>query len=199
MRAITESQGKCEIAVVISSTMPSAKYSCSGSPLMFWNGSTASEGLSGNGGVGRRRRLPPSSPHEFRDVANKADTLAGERADQPLSRAIIAYRPTHRIDPRGQRRFRDDPPAPHRLQKIVLGDYAVSMLHEEGQQIEDFGLEIDVLGSPAQLAALDIQPVVAKRENHELPSGSASHSRPKRMARLRYGERKVAVKHFARD
>ena len=31
----------------MSSTMPSAKYSCSGSPLMFWNGRTASEGLSG--------------------------------------------------------------------------------------------------------------------------------------------------------
>jgi hypothetical protein len=36
-------------AVMISSTMPSVKYSCSGSPLMFWNGNTAIEGLSGNG------------------------------------------------------------------------------------------------------------------------------------------------------
>src|SRR5580765_2772487 len=34
-------------AVVISSTMPSAKHSCSGSPLMFWKGRTAREGLSG--------------------------------------------------------------------------------------------------------------------------------------------------------
>ena len=29
--------------------MPSAKYSCSGSPLMFVNGRTAMEGLSGSG------------------------------------------------------------------------------------------------------------------------------------------------------
>ena len=36
-------------AVMISSTMPSTKYSCSGSPLMFWNGSTAIDGLSGSG------------------------------------------------------------------------------------------------------------------------------------------------------
>ena len=36
-------------AVMISSTMPSAKYSCSGSPLIFWNGSTAIDGLSGRG------------------------------------------------------------------------------------------------------------------------------------------------------
>ena len=45
---------------MMSSTMPSAKYSCSGSPLMFWNGSTAIDGLSGSGerGLGRCRRLP---------------------------------------------------------------------------------------------------------------------------------------------
>ena len=36
-------------AVMMSSTKPSAKYSCSGSPLMFVNGRTAMEGLSGSG------------------------------------------------------------------------------------------------------------------------------------------------------
>jgi hypothetical protein len=40
-----------ESAVMFSSTMPSAKYYCSGSPLMFWNGSTAIDGLSGKGGL----------------------------------------------------------------------------------------------------------------------------------------------------
>ena len=40
-----------ESAVMISSTIPSAKYSCSGSPLMFSNGSTAMDGLSGSGGT----------------------------------------------------------------------------------------------------------------------------------------------------
>src|SRR5208337_446751 len=34
--------------VMMSSTMPSAKYSCSGSPLIFWKASTAIEGLSGS-------------------------------------------------------------------------------------------------------------------------------------------------------
>ena len=37
---------------LMSSTIPSAKYSCSGSPLMFWNGSTAIEGLSGCASAG---------------------------------------------------------------------------------------------------------------------------------------------------
>jgi len=32
---------------MMSSTTPSAKYSCSASPLMFWNGRTAIEGFSG--------------------------------------------------------------------------------------------------------------------------------------------------------
>jgi hypothetical protein len=49
LRAITNSQRMRLSAVMISSTMPSAKYSCSGSPDMFWNGSTAIDGLSGSG------------------------------------------------------------------------------------------------------------------------------------------------------
>src|SRR5437016_9039539 len=43
--------------VRMSSTMPSAKYSCSGSPLMFWNGSTAMEGLSGSARAGPGRSI----------------------------------------------------------------------------------------------------------------------------------------------
>src|SRR5204862_2612277 len=50
-RAITNNHLNRERAVIISSTVPSAKYSCSGSPDMFWNGRTASDGLSGKAGV----------------------------------------------------------------------------------------------------------------------------------------------------
>src|SRR6266446_10902903 len=46
---MTNSHRMRESAVMISSTIPSAKYSCSGSPLIFWNGSTAIDGLSGSG------------------------------------------------------------------------------------------------------------------------------------------------------
>src|SRR6516165_8556001 len=52
LRAMTKSQGMRESAVMISSTIPSAKYSCSGSPLIFWNGSTAIDGLSGKASDG---------------------------------------------------------------------------------------------------------------------------------------------------
>jgi hypothetical protein len=50
---MTNSERMRDSAVVMSSTMPSAKYSCSGSPLIFSNGSTTSDGLSGNGRAGR--------------------------------------------------------------------------------------------------------------------------------------------------
>jgi len=49
LRAMTNSHRMRESAVMISSTMPSAKYSCSGSPLIFWKGRTAIDGLSGSG------------------------------------------------------------------------------------------------------------------------------------------------------
>ena len=52
-RATTKSQRMRLSAVMISSTMPSAKYSCSGSPLRLANGNTAIDGLSGNANTGR--------------------------------------------------------------------------------------------------------------------------------------------------
>jgi len=52
LRAMTNSQRIWDSAVMISSTMPSEKYSWSGAPLKFANGISAIEGLSGSGGCG---------------------------------------------------------------------------------------------------------------------------------------------------
>ena len=49
LRAMTKNHGCRDRPVMMSSVRPSAKYSCSGSPLMFWNGKTAIEGLFGSG------------------------------------------------------------------------------------------------------------------------------------------------------
>ena len=49
LRAITARFDSCDRSVMMSSEIPSLKYSCSGSPLMFSNGSTAMDGLSGSG------------------------------------------------------------------------------------------------------------------------------------------------------
>ena len=43
---MTRNHGKRDSAVMISSVIPSLKYSCSGSPDMLANGRTAMEGLS---------------------------------------------------------------------------------------------------------------------------------------------------------
>src|SRR5215467_8608629 len=57
LRAITNSQRSRDNPVVISSTIPSAKYSCSGSPDMFVKGRTATDGL-----LGRDRGLASGAP-----------------------------------------------------------------------------------------------------------------------------------------
>ena len=49
LRAMTKSCDSFDSAVMMSSEMPSAKYSCSASPLMLAKGSTAIDGLSGGG------------------------------------------------------------------------------------------------------------------------------------------------------
>ena len=46
---MTKNQRSLDSAVMMSSLMPSEKYSCSGSPLMLVNGSTAMAGRSGSG------------------------------------------------------------------------------------------------------------------------------------------------------
>ena len=53
LRAITKNQRSLDSAVMMSSLMPSEKYSCSGSPLMLVKGSTAMAGRSGSGNAGR--------------------------------------------------------------------------------------------------------------------------------------------------
>ena len=49
LRAMTNSPEAFDRSVMMSSVMPSEKYCCSGSPLMFSKGSTAMDGLSGKG------------------------------------------------------------------------------------------------------------------------------------------------------
>ncbi len=105
------------------------------------------------------------------DVADKADALAGKRPHQTLRRTVVAERAAHRVDPRRQRRFGDDAPAPHLLQQIVLADDPVAVPHEIAKQIEGFGFEIYNLAAAAQFAAFDIEPITAKRQQHDRSPG----------------------------
>ena len=73
LRAMTKSQRMRESAVMISSTMPSAKYSCSGSPLILANGSTAIDGLSGERQRWRLAALLRARPSRSRGVRRGRD------------------------------------------------------------------------------------------------------------------------------
>ena len=54
LRATTDSAETLERSVMMSSLIPSLKYSCSGSPLMLANGRTQMESRPRRGGLGRR-------------------------------------------------------------------------------------------------------------------------------------------------
>jgi hypothetical protein len=54
--------------------------------------------------------------------ADETDPFAVRRANEALLLAAVPDRAARRIDTRAQRRFRDDPPIPHRTQQIILAD-----------------------------------------------------------------------------
>ena len=100
-------------AVMMSSTRPSAKYSCSGSPLMLVNGRTAIDGLSGGGnGPGRPGSASPAAvggaaagrqrvgPHRLVDVLDALGPEIGEaERRQQLADMLVGRRPRRRHRP----------------------------------------------------------------------------------------------------
>src|SRR5262249_38476107 len=104
LRAMTKSQRMRLSAVMISSTIPSAKYSCSGSPLILAKGNTAMDGLSGSGsagGAGVGALLAAANPvdaHSPRDIFDLllAQILKGEIE---LVAHLIAHDAAEQIPP----------------------------------------------------------------------------------------------------
>src|SRR5439155_11841712 len=98
---MTKSQRIRESAVMISSTMPSAKYSCSGSPLILAKGSTAIDGLSGSGGGSAAptralRALPPPRDPRVKPEEGRAregafdDNAVGPQRPGDVLEALLA-------------------------------------------------------------------------------------------------------------
>jgi hypothetical protein len=96
-------------------------------------------------------------------------TPAGKGAYQPLRSAIVTQSSAYGIYPRRQRRFRDDPPVPHGIQKFVLADHPIIVPDEEDQQVERLGFEVNQLGAAVQFATIDVEAVLAKHQNHRRP------------------------------
>ena len=173
LRAITKNQRSLDRAVMMSSLMPSEKYSCSGSPLMLTKGSTAMAGRSGSGNAGRDcswmyggLRLPKAgSVPSCLDAhgADEAETFARDGADQFLVSAAVANRVS-----RGLMRLvrvESDTIRPPQIEAIrsSLLTTRSRFCTRYNQQIEHLRLDGDGLGTAAQLAA-------RRRQAHDLQS-----------------------------
>src|SRR5215471_5269394 len=99
LRAITNRPEKRDSAVMISSTIPSAKYSCSGSPLRFWKDRTAMEGAHATPANGRSRGSIAGWPHL--DVPPAARTEIPRRRAGPCERHSGEHQPVGRARPNG--------------------------------------------------------------------------------------------------
>ena len=169
---------------MMSSLMPSEKYSCSGSPLMI------GERQHRDGGAVERRELPVlrlgrraraagravavrcGAVRGLRlHVADEAKALSRDGADHGLILAAVADRLARGVDPARQRRFGDDAAVPDRLDQIVLGDDAVAVFDQMNQQIEHLRLDRDALAAAGQLAEVGIKHMVGKVKLHGLHPG----------------------------
>jgi len=102
----------------------------------------------------------------FRDIGDEPEPFARDRPDQPLLLAAIADRLAHRIDMAGEGRFGDDPPAPDRIQQIVLADDARAVLDQMSQQVEDLRPDRHHRLPPRQLPPLGVEHIASEQELH---------------------------------
>jgi hypothetical protein len=109
-------------------------------------------------------------------VADEAQALARDGADQLLAVAIVAHRLARGVDAAGQGRIRHDAAAPHRCDQIVLRDDAIAVLHNVDQQVEYLRLHCNGLRTAAQLAPLDVKRMIGKDKLHvAAPTGLPGH------------------------
>jgi len=100
----------------------------------------------------------------FIDLADEADALADDRADQPLLLAGVADRAARGVDAARKGRFRDDPSPPDRSQEIVLADDPIAVSDQEYQEIKHLGLNGDQRGPALQLTPLRVESVMFEQK-----------------------------------
>ena len=105
LRAITKNQRSLDSAVMMSSLMPSEKYSCSGSPLMLTKGKTAIDGRSGKENIGARAWIGRRRKIWSCECADETEPFARDGADQALLLAAVADGPARGVDAAGQGRI----------------------------------------------------------------------------------------------
>ena len=94
------------------------------------------------------------------DVAYEANTLAGQRLDQPLFLAAVADRLAGAVQSRRQRRFRNDASAPDGGHEIVLADDALAIADQIDEDIENLRRKGNQVAAVPQLPAVSVEHVV---------------------------------------
>ena len=162
---MTNSSENRDSSVMMSSTMPSAKYSCSGSEFRLVKGRTAMEGLSGRASAAlalpwasRWPRHPPALPAPSHETI----ALPRQRLDQTLFLTVIADRTSGHIQAGRQCRVRDDAPVPYGRNQIVLADNASSISDEVVEEIKHLRRNGNHVQSATQLAPIGIEYAVIK-------------------------------------
>ncbi len=177
LRAITKNQRSLDSAVMMSSLMPSEKYSCSGSPLMLVKGSTAMAGRSGSGKAGRDGSWLSSGSGA---VAGAASTPSGWVRTAPTKRRPL--RAMVRIS------LWSLPLSPIALRAALMRLVSVesetmrpsqteamrsSLLttrsrfsHQIDEQVEHLRLDGNRLGTAAQLAPVGIKHMIGEEKLH---------------------------------
>ena len=170
LRAITKNQRNFDSAVMMSSLIPSEKYSCSRSPLMLSNASTAIAGRSGSVNAGRGCSVSSEGAALCIavpvDGADETNPLARNGADQPLILAVVADRVSGGVDAAVERRVRDDPSAPHQCNEIVPADDVIAVFQQVNEQVEYLRLHRDQLAAAAQFAKIGVENVIIEVEFH---------------------------------
>jgi hypothetical protein len=104
-------------------------------------------------------------------VEHRGDELVpatAHRPDEALRFAVVAQRPSSRLDPARQRRLADESAAPHRVEQLLFGDAAFAVDDQLRQDVEHLRLDADDLVTVTQFVALRV-----KHETVEAPHGGS--------------------------
>jgi hypothetical protein len=95
-------------------------------------------------------------------VAHETKALASKGLDQALLGAVVTDRAPGRIDPRSERRFRDNSAAPDRGDQIAFGGNALTVFDQIRQKVEHLRLNRHRNGAPTELAPIRVESIVFK-------------------------------------
>ena len=199
---MTNSSENRDSSVMMSSTMPSAKYSCSGSPLRLVKGRTAIEGLSGRaraglgGSTGPRRHPCRDGPCSSRTAPTKRKPLRGSvlisRCSSPLS-PIAPRAALMRVVSAASETMR---PLPDGGDQVVLADHALPVADQVVEQIEHLRRQRRSASAPRRSSRRSVSSTQSSKRYRKLFSSARSDPSEATVARRKTAKKQVAVRNL---